>query len=157
MGSAENLVKTQSWAYIADTVMGGVSEGYAGYVEEGASIRLSGKVSTKNNGGFIQVRTSIAPVSLKGKKGIRIQVKGNNEIYNIHLRNGSSRLPWQYYAAEFLAPDNWVTIELPFSNFRKSSTSMKTKLDPTSLKSLGVVAYGRDYTADIHIKKIELY
>ena len=157
MGSAENLVKTQSWAYIADTVMGGVSEGYAGYVEEGALIRLSGTVSTKNNGGFIQVRTSMNPNGLKEKKGVRIQVKGNNEIYNIHLRNGSSRLPWQYYAAEFMAPDNWVTIELPFSNFQKSSTFMKTKLDLTSLKSLGVVAYGRDYTADILIKKIELY
>ena len=60
------------------------------------------------------------PVGVKGKKGIIIQVKGNNEIYNIHLRNGSSKLPWQYYAAEFIAPDNWVTIELPFSNFKKS-------------------------------------
>ena len=157
MASAENLVKTQSWAYIADTVMGGVSEGSAGYVEDGASIRLIGIVSTKNNGGFIQVRTSVAPVGLNEKKGVRIQVKGNNEIYNIHLRTGSSRLPWQYYAAEFIAPDNWVTIELPFSNFEKSSTRMKTNMDPTSLKSLGVVAYGRDYTADILIKKIELY
>ena len=157
MGSAENLVKTQSWSYVADTVMGGVSEGSSGYVEEEASIRLSGTVSTKNNGGFIQVRTSMTSVDLKEKKGIRIQVKGNNEIYNIHLRNGSSRLPWHYYAAEFMAPDNWVTIELPFSSFKKSSTRMKTHMDPTSLKSLGVVAYGRDYTADILIKKIELY
>ena len=157
MGSAENLVNTQSWEYIADTVMGGVSEGSAGYVEEEASIRLSGTVSTKNNGGFIQVRTSITSVDLKEKKGIRIQVKGNNEIYNIHLRNGSSRLPWQYYAAEFMAPDNWVTIELPFSTFKKSSTFMKTSMDPTSLKSVGVVAYGRDYIADILIRNIELY
>ena len=157
MGSAENLVKTQSWSYVADTVMGGVSEGSSGYVEEEASIRLSGTVSTKNNGGFIQVRTSMTSVDLKEKKGIRIQVKGNNEIYNIHLRNGSSRLPWQYYAAEFMAPDNWVTIELPFSTFKKSSTFMKTSMDPTSLKSVGVVAYGRDYIADIHIKMIELY
>ena len=157
MGSAENLVKTQSWSYVADTVMGGVSEGSSGYVEEEASIRLSGTVSTKNKGGFIQVRTSITSVDLKEKKGIRIQVKGNNEIYNIHLRNGSSRLPWQYYAAEFMAPDNWVTIELPFSTFKKSSTFMKTSMDPTSLKSVGVVAYGRDYIADILIRNIELY
>lgn len=157
MGSAENLVKTQSWSYVADTVMGGVSEGSSGYVEEEASIRLSGTVSTKNNGGFIQVRTSMTSVDLKEKKGIRIQVKGNNEIYNIHLRNGSSRLPWQYYAAEFMAPDNWVTIELPFSTFKKSSTFMKTSMDPTSLKSVGVVAYGRDYIADILIRNIELY
>ena len=157
MGSAENLVKTQSWAYIADTVMGGVSEGSAGYVEDGAWIRLIGTVSTKNNGGFIQVRTSMAPVGLNEKKGIRIQVKGNNEIYSIHLRNSSSRLPWQYYAAEFMAPDNWITIELPFASFRKSSTLMKTNMDSTTIKSLGVVAYGRDYTADILIKKIELY
>jgi len=56
-----------------------------------------------------------------------------------------------------MAPNNWVTIELPFSNFKKSSTFMKTKMDPASLKSLGVVAYGRDYIADILIRKIELY
>ena len=157
MGSAENLVKTQSWAYIADTVMGGVSEGSAGYVEEEASIRLTGTVSTKNNGGFIQVRTSMNPSALTEKKGIRIQVKGNNEIYSIHLRNSSTRLPWQYYSADFMAPDNWIKIELPFENFRKSSTLMKTNMDSTSLKSLGVVAYGRDYKADILIRKIELY
>ena len=156
-GNAENLVKTQSWAYIADTVMGGVSEGSAVYVEEEASIRLSGTVSTKNNGGFIQVRTSLTPVGLNGNEGIRIQVKGNNEVYSIHLRNSSCRLPWQYYAAEFIAPDNWTTIELPFANFKKSSTLMKTNMDSTTLKSLGVVAYGRDYTADILIRKIEFY
>lgn len=91
------------------------------------------------------------------KKGIRMEVKGNNETYNIHLRNGSSRLPWQYYAAEFVAPNNWVTVEIPFSNFKKSSTLMKTKMDPTSLKSLGVVAYGKDYKADIFIRRVELY
>jgi len=34
---------------------------------------------------------------------------------------------------------------------------MKTKMDPTSLKSLGVVAYGKDYKADIFIRKVELY
>ena len=157
MGRTENLIKTQSWIYIADTVMGGVSEGYAGYVKKKASIRLSGTVSTKNNGGFIQVRTNMDPSGSRGKKGIRIEVKGNNEIYNVHLRNGSSRLPWQYYAAEFMAPDSWVTIDLPFSNFNKSSTLMNTKMDPTSLKSLGVVAYGRDYKADILIRKVELY
>ena len=157
MISAENLVKTQSWSYIADTVMGGVSEGSAGFEGEVASIRLSGTVSTKNNGGFIQVRTNMGPSTSRGKKGIRIEVKGNNEFYNIHLRNSSSRLPWQYYSSEFLAPDTWITIELPFSNFKKSSNLMKTKMDPNSLKSLGVVAYGRDYRADILIRKIEIY
>ena len=63
MGSAENLVRTQSWSYIADTVMGGVSQGSAVYVKEEVSIRLSGIVSTKNNGGFIQVRTNIGCLS----------------------------------------------------------------------------------------------
>jgi len=157
MGSAENLVRTQSWSYIADTVMGGVSQGSAVYVKKEVSIRLSGIVSTKNNGGFIQVRTNIGPIGSNEKKGIRMEVKGNDETYNIHLRNGSSRLPWQYYAAEFMAPNNWVTVEIPFSNFKKSSTLMKTKMDPTSLKSLGVVAYGKDYKADIFIRKVELY
>ena len=58
---AENLIKTGQWSYFADTVMGGVSEGSAKFVNNGSveAIRLTGQVSTANNGGFIQVRSCL--------------------------------------------------------------------------------------------------
>jgi hypothetical protein len=43
------------WTYFADTVMGGVSTGNATFERDavGSFVRLSGEVSTDNNGGFI--------------------------------------------------------------------------------------------------------
>ena len=47
------------WEYISDQVMGGVSEGEVEILRRCfISLRLSGNVSTKNNGGFIQVRSN---------------------------------------------------------------------------------------------------
>ena len=57
--NAKNLVYENNWAYLADTVMGGVSRGGAEF--SAGALRLTGQVSTKNNGGFIQVRTRIDP------------------------------------------------------------------------------------------------
>ena len=57
--NAKNLVYENNWAFLADTVMGGVSRGNAEFIP--GALRLTGNVSTKNNGGFIQVRTRINP------------------------------------------------------------------------------------------------
>ena len=69
---AENLIQTGQWSYLADTVMGGVSEGSAEFGNSGLdkTIRLTGEVSTANNGGFIQVRSSVPWELAKGKTGI---------------------------------------------------------------------------------------
>ena len=58
------------WSYLADTVMGGVSEGQA-RVEEGA-LRLTGTVSTANRGGFIQVRTEMPGGLPAGTTALRV-------------------------------------------------------------------------------------
>ena len=49
------------WKFIADTVMGGISSGQLSFtLNENANFaRMIGKVSTENNGGFIQFRRSI--------------------------------------------------------------------------------------------------
>ena len=86
--SAKNLVYENNWAYLADTVMGGVSQGGAEF--SAGALRLTGQVSTKNNGGFIQVRTRIDPTETVGKSGIKIKVKGNGDVYYLHVRNSSS-------------------------------------------------------------------
>ena len=120
---AENLIESGKWIYFADNVMGGISEGASEYVIEpsGKAIRLYGEVSTKNNGGFIQVRMPYSIESATKYEGIKIKIKGNGEEYFLHLRNRSSRLPWQYYQARFKSDTDWTEVKIPFKDFKKSS------------------------------------
>ena len=80
---------SKRWCFVSDKVMGGVSEGTFETVIEGedAHYNMQGNVSTENNGGFLQFRTKINNHP-DGKlyKGIRIQVRGNNEEYALHIR-----------------------------------------------------------------------
>ena len=48
------------WQYISDQVMGGISDGEVTLEQDGEMFfaRLTGNVSTKNNGGFIQLRST---------------------------------------------------------------------------------------------------
>ena len=152
---SKNLVQINNWAYLADTVMGGVSRGRAEF--SNGALRLTGQVSTKNNGGFIQVRTRIDPTETLEKVGVKIKVKGNGEVYYIHIRNASARLPWHYYKANFQTSEKWKEILIPFINFEKSATFMPQKLNAETIKTLGVVAYGKDHEADISIANLEFY
>ena len=97
--------------------MGGVSQGSAEF--DAGALRLTGQVSTKNNGGFIQVRTRIDPSDSKEKTGIKIKVKGNGDVYYLHIRNASARLPWHYYTANFKTNEKWNEVIIPFEKFEK--------------------------------------
>ena len=156
---AENLIESGRWIYFADNVMGGISVGSSEYVvvASGKAIRLYGEVSTKNNGGFIQVRMPYSIDQLEKYKGIKIKIKGNGEDYFLHLRNRSSRLPWQYYQASFKSEPTWKEINIPFQKFKRSSSFMKRVFDPDTIKTIGIVAYGKDHTADITVSQLEFY
>ena len=153
--TAKNLVYENNWAYLADTVMGGVSQGSAEFAS--GALRLTGQVSTKNNGGFIQVRTRIDPKEAKGRTGLKIKVKGNGEIYYLHIRNASARLPWHYYTTNFSTNEKWSELIMPFDQFEKSATFMPVKLNPDTIKTIGLVAYGKDHKADVSIANLEFY
>ena len=156
---AENLIESGRWIYFADNVMGGISEGSSEYVKvaSGKAIRLYGEVSTKNNGGFIQVRMPYSIDQLEKYKGIKIKMKGNGDEYFLHLRNRSSKLPWQYYQASFKSEPTWKEVNIPFEQFKRSSNFMKSVFDPSSIKTIGIVAYGKDHTADVMVSELEFY
>ena len=156
---AENLIESGRGIYFADNVMGGISEGSSEYVKvaSGKAIRLYGEVSTKNNGGFIQVRMPYFIDQLEKHKGIKIKMKGNGEEYFLHLRNRSSRLPWQYYHASFKSEPAWKELNIPFQKFKRSSNFMKSVFDPTTIQTIGIVAYGKDHTADIMVSELQFY
>ena len=154
----ENTVT--KWCFVTDKVMGGVSEGSLKLIKEDntAYYNMQGDISTANNGGFIQFRTMIQNHP-KDKlfKGIRIKVRGNNEEYAIHLRTKYLFLPWQYYESKFMANNEWKIIELPFSSFIKSNFYQPSSFSSIDVQSIGIVAIGRNFKANIDLASIELY
>jgi len=156
---ANDLSRLGNWVYFADTVMGGKSSGEAERVnvDGRAAIKLSGNVTTENNGGFIQVRRELESGQDTDIEGISFETKGNGETYYIHIRNGSSRLPWQYYSASFRTSENWETVKIQFSDFQRSGSFMAKSLKKKTTDSIGIVAHGKDHQALVLISYLKFY
>ena len=155
----DNFQNSTQWKFISDNVMGGVSTGSINYVikEGNSSAYLSGNVSTKNNGGFIQIRRSLKDIDLSKAKYIKITAKGNNQKYFLHLRTSGTILPWQYYQAKFSVTSDWKEIKIPLKTFKRSGSFLRKNINPSSLKSIGLVAYGRDHKADLSVASVSFY
>lgn len=137
------------WSYLADTVMGGVSQGGA-RIEEGA-LRLTGTVSTANRGGFIQARIALPDGLPEGATALRLRVRGNGERYFIHLRTTRTALPWQYFQQGFDTGPDWAEVCFPLAGFTASGRLMSAAVRPGDVRSVGLVAYGRDHVADVSL------
>ena len=150
--------KNRNWVYFTDTVMGGVSQGKLAFMNENGEnfYRMTGNVSTENNGGFIQFATGIEKID-KNFEGIKLRVRGNNENYQLHLRTKYTPAPWQYYSAEFNVTNEWKEVIIPFTTFRKSNFYQPGKFKSSNIKSIGIVAIGKDFEAEIDLGRIELY
>jgi len=160
--TTRNLIELplHGWRVVTDGVMGGVSTGalegarYAGR----DCLDLSGEVSTRNNGGFIQMARDLEETELEdihSYTGVRLLVRGNDEDYNLHLRTGDLWFPWQAYRATFHATPEWQSVQLPFAAFTPYKTS--TALDVSRLRRLGIVAIGRDFTAQLCVAGVAFY
>ena len=147
------------WRFFTDQVMGGVSTGQVTLLlENGVPFaRMTGAVSTENNGGFIQMRTNLAQGAADGAMGVRLVVRGKSQRYFVHLRTSGTRLPWQYYQAGFDVGPDWIEVRLPFDAFRPSGSMLAPVPEAARLTSLGVVAYGRDYAAEIDVREVGFY
>lgn len=148
------------WQAITDTVMGGVSDGRLkpALIEGRSCLRLTGEISLLNNGGFVQASLDLDAVGLldaHGYAGIEIDVFGNGETYNLHLRSADTRIVWQSYRVSFQAPPRWQTLRVPFTSFQPHRTDMP--LDLSKLRRLGMIAIGREMRADVCIARLSLY
>jgi Complex I intermediate-associated protein 30 (CIA30) len=147
------------WEFIADDVMGGVSKGSLSFEQEGSVsyARMTGRVSTANNGGFLQFRRRLDQRLSEETKGVRLVARGNNERYFIHLRTSGTVLPWQYYQSGFDVTGDWRELNLPLDSFKASGSLLRQTPKATSIKSIGIVAFGRDYDADIQVREVGFY
>ena len=149
------------WQYISDQTMGGISDGQAILEKDGDMLfaRLTGNVSTANNGGFIQIRTTFSFVNLinidKNLLGVRLNTKGNGETYHIFIRTSEDRSYRDFYSATFTANDKWEIVDLPFTKFKHRYSNKS--LDGNDIRTFGIVAYGRDFFSDVSVSEISFY
>lgn len=148
------------WRVMTDAVMGGVSNGRVDpdVVAGRPCLRLTGEVSLENSGGFVQASLDLdpsGPLDAGGYRGIELDVYGNDESYNLHLRTADTRIVWQSYRAGFHAGPQWQTVRLAFANFQPYRIDQP--LDLKTLRRLGLVAIGREMRADLCVARIGLY
>jgi len=151
---------SSEWRLVEDGVMGGVSKGDMEWavVQDKRCLRLTGVVSTQNNGGFIQLNRTVDKDLAKlfpGYTGIALEVLGNNESYNVHLKQRGLFLPWQSFRSTLVAKDEWQQIKVPFASFTPYKTSQKLK--PEKINQLAIVGIGREFNADVCVAAIRLY
>ncbi len=147
--------EVSGWQYVSDRVMGGVSDGGATLAQDGDVIfaRLTGEVSTANNGGFVQMRRGLTAPLPADSTGLTLTVRGNGERYFVHMRTTDARRPWQYFQAAFPSTAEWQEVTIPWSAFQPAG-GLSGELLPTDIRSIGIVAYGRDHTADLSVAQI---
>ena len=152
------------WRFVTDGVMGGVSRGGLQFDRDPdgtAFARMTGNVSTANNGGFIQFRAGVDFAALVDgdidPTGLRVRVRGNGETYYVHLRTRANRRPWHYFAATFPTSPEWQEIDLPFAAFRHSDGLTDAPPAVRDIISIGIAAYGRDHQADLSVANMTIY
>ena len=148
------------WRLFTDQVMGGVSSGNLSLdtYQDRSCLRMQGDISTENNGGFVQIALSLSKqkyFDASAYAGIEMEVAGNNELYNIHIRTADLSFPWQSYRFSFRAIDDWQKIRIPFTGIKPYRTTQKFRRD--KIERLGLVGIGREFHADLCLASIKFY
>jgi hypothetical protein len=148
------------WVARTDAVMGGISSGnLSTAMKQGRPcVHLTGRVRLENNGGFVQASLDLASngyLDASRYAGIELEILGNGEIYNLHLRTDGLQFVWQSYRTSFRAGPHWQRLFLPFDDCKPYRTDKP--LDKGRLRRLGVVAIGRDMEADVYIASLSMY
>ena len=159
-GAAGSQTDINRWRLFSDRVMGGVSAGdlQQGEREGRACLHMQGEVRLDNNGGFIQMASDLSAderQAFADGDGIELEVYGNGEVYNVHLRTADMSRPWQSYRASFTAASGWQTLRLPFADFE--AHRIEGPLQPGRVRRIGLVAIGREFSADLCVAGVVVY
>ncbi|EEC47123.1 predicted protein [Phaeodactylum tricornutum CCAP 1055/1] len=160
------------WAGYTDQVMGGVSTGHLCREDfDGRTSNvLRGKVSLRNNGGFIQMATNLAHdakdsrlVDASSFDGIEVDVQyqgeQEEETFNIHLKNVCCPLPYSSYRARFSVPKgSWMTARVPWTDFRGHGPGASDiPFSSNSLTRAGIVAIGKEMEVLLAVSGLRFY
>jgi len=160
-GDAAGASIGAGWKLFTDRVMGGVSHGVLirEIVAGRPAMRMRGVVKLENNGGFVQMSLELAGNSgtfdASAWHGIQLDVIGNAEEYNVHLRTRDLTRPWQSYRHSFKAAEQWQTIDFRFEHFVPHRT--EAPFDTHRLRRIGIAAIGRAFTVDLALGGVRFF
>ena len=77
--------------------------------------------------------------------------------YFIHIRTSFLLLPWQYYSGKFVVSEVWEDHEILFEDFEKSNFYQPSRFSSSDIKSIGFVAFGKNFEPQLDILKAELF
>lgn len=156
-----NIMKRENqWRIVNDDVMGGLSSSKVNFADD--RIIFSGKISLKNNGGFASLRSPVKDYSFEGYSGIEIKILGDGIRYSISMKE-TSYFTGQFYTASFeTMPDKWITVKLPFDQFKLyyfgKKVSSSPGISPNKIKEISFLIGDKqegDFKAEIEY--IRLY
>lgn len=160
-GETDQVLANARWRGFSDRVMGGVSDAtlrrdrMAGV----GCIRLTGRVTRDNGGGFIQMAldlgTRSASFDASAFAGIEFLVYGNDEDYNVHLRTADCGWYDESYRATVRIGPGWQRLRLAWGDFKPNGDL--PPLDAARLQRIAVLGWMREFVADVALAELALY
>ena len=146
-----------AWRVFTDAVMGGVSvaSAEAGTLNGRPALCLRGRVSTANNGGFVQMALDLTGPLPAEATGFEIDVCGRPLRYGLHLRTVTMTAPWQAWRAGFDVGAAWQTLRLPFAGFEPYRVT--GQLVPGDVRRIGLLAIGAEGDAELCLGRLAVY
>lgn len=117
--------KTTDWYSLTDNVMGGVSSSKLSFRDN--SLKYSGSISFRNNGGFASLRSSFDKYNLSSYSEVKIRFKSEGQKFAMTLEN--SRNWWEpNYKYEFQSNNksDWKIVSFKLMDFHEEIIGRKT-------------------------------
>lgn len=135
----------QGWYVINDGVMGGVSTSqFTHHIDKAV---FSGVVSLDNNGGFASLRSAPESFDFSAFQSIALRVRGDGKTYKFTVRTDNLKDGVNYRSAFATKAGEWMTVKLPFTDFRASfrgqSVPDAPPLEPSRVVTLGFLIADR--------------
>lgn len=146
------------WVSITDQVMGGISSARLENGQHGGSActRLTGRTRLENNGGFVQMKLDIEPAqALAGFRGLFLELCGPAHAYDLRLKTTQLEKPWQSFRGDLQVEPQWTRFLLAFADLQAHRTD--AALDPSSIRSMAVVAIGEVFDVDVCVRRAGFY
>ncbi len=160
-GDAARRRSNVSWNGFTDRVMGGRSDIEVGLDEVAGKTcaRMTGTVTRRNNGGFIQMAMYFdrgrGTFDASAYRGISLLVYGNDEDYNLHVQTEDAAWYDSSYRTTFRAGPRWTRVNVPWEAFEASN--MPPVLRASAITRIGLLGWMRQFEADLSLAEIALY
>jgi len=160
-GKEPVIYEGAAWRGFSDRVMGGRSDAEMelSTIDGKNCARLSGTVTRKSNGGFIQMALAFGDrnAALDGSaySGIELLLYGNGEDYNVHVRTTDCGWYDESYRKTIFVEPKWQRLRIAWDEFEPNGLSVP--LNSSGINRIAVLGWMREFKADVALAEISLY